>query len=147
MRYWWGFRAVLPDACYQRSLATTTYGYPRRRGLLELGEARDLAGGDGVARHYGGLLGQDDCEPPGFKLGAVKLPQVAPLAVRHHHPAVAEGVLAPGVEGEAGLHPPLQGAGQVRQRAVVVVMSVAHDQGIGHGRVDLEHLVVVREAP
>ena len=117
----------------------------RGRGLLEIGEARDLAGGHSVACHHRGLLGQHYLEALRFELGALELSQVTLLPVWCQRPAVAKSILAPGVQGQPGWHLPVLGTRQVRERPIVVEVSVTQDQGVGLGRGDVEHLVVVGE--
>src|SRR3712207_8974715 len=48
----------------------------------------------------------------------------------------AERVLAPGVQGEAALSPVRHGRDESGQGAVVVVVPMAQDEGVGAGRVD-----------
>src|SRR5262245_38699439 len=117
----------------------------RRRGLLKIDETWDMAGGESVACHHGGLLGQHHLETLRFEFRAIELSTVALLTVWRHHPAVAEGILASGVQGQTGWHLPMQDTHQVREGTVVVGVPVTNDQGVGLGRVDFEHLVVVGE--
>ena len=60
---------------------------------------------------------------------------------------MAESVLAPSIQDDAGLRPPLQGLREPRKAAVMVVVPVADDQGVGLGWIYLQPLIVVGKAP
>src|SRR5439155_21038484 len=105
---------------------------------------RDLAGDERVARHHRRLLREHDLEAARLQGGAIEC-AVVDGARRGDDDAMTEGVLTARIERDAGLELALRDAGEIGQRAVVIEVTVTHDESVGTRRIDLQETVVVEE--
>src|SRR5205823_14518360 len=112
--------------------------------LLEVGDPRDLAGDEGVARHHGRLRREHDLEAARLQTRAIER-AVVDGAGRGDDNAMAEGILAARIEREAGLELALREAGEIGQGAIVIEVTVTHDERVGPRRIDLQETVVVEQ--
>jgi hypothetical protein len=110
--------------------------------LLDAG-ALDLAGGEGVADDCG-ILRQHGLDLARRELAPVQGAEIGELA-RHAVIAVAEIVLAAGVEGQLRRQHAAVPVEEVKQAAVVVEMPVTDDQRLDLGGVGADQLEVVQQ--
>src|SRR5205814_2990588 len=68
-------------------------------------------------------------------------------ACRSGDDAMTEGVLAARIERDTGLELALREAGQIGQRAVVIEVTVTHDERVGARRIDFQEAIVIEESP
>ncbi len=110
--------------------------------MLDAG-ARDRAGREGVALDDDRILGQHRLDVERLQLAAVERTEIGEAAVGLAQEAVAEIVLAAGIEAQilAHLRPPR--FEKPDQPAVMVEMPVAEDQRVHLGRVDFQQLEIV----
>lgn len=108
--------------------------------------ALDLAGGEGVAGDDGRRLAQNRRDLLCDEVAPVELAEIGELALhRTRADAMAEIVLAAGIELEVGRERSAVPGEEAVQPAIMVVMAMADDQGIDLGRVDLEDADIVEE--
>ena len=98
-----------------------------------------------MAGNHRRLLGQNDLDTAALEPGAVELTVVLRDASRVHHHAVAERILATGMQRQTGLPAALGDEGEIRQAAEVVDVAVADDQSIRVRRLYSQHGVVIGE--
>src|SRR5213076_849122 len=106
------------------------------RRLLEVGDPRDLACDEGVARHHCRLLREHDLEAARLQGRTIER-AVVDGACRSDDDAMTEGVLAARIERDARLEPALRDPGEIGQRPVVIEVTVTHDERVGARRIDL----------